>query len=149
MTDGNTPIKAPEKKKKLDGIPFAAWRLNPEASSHAIYKLFTKTTRAQEEPPSQVLVWIPEAVAGPTGDYFRPLGMPNTSHRVLDGALSALVVAHCSQLLHPSQSMLTHFREPQKAVLSIQQDLDGTGPKAALFIDMAKAFEKSEPSLGN
>ena len=129
----------------LDGIPYAAWRLNPEASSHAIYKLFTKITRAQEEPPSQVLVWIPKATAGPTGDYFRPLGMPNTSHRVLDGALSALVVTHCSQHLHPSQSMLNNFHEPQKAVLSIQQDLDGDGPKAALFIDMAKAFEKVNP----
>ena len=129
----------------LDGIPYAAWRLNPEASSHAIHKLFTQITRAQEEPPSQVLVWIPKATAGPTGDYFRPLGMPNTSHRILDGALSALVVAHCSPHLHPSQSMLNNFREPQKAVLSIQQDLDGDGPKAALFIDMAKAFEKVNP----
>ena len=36
--------------------------------------------------------------------------------------------------------MLNHFREPQKAVLSIQQDLDDTGPKAALFIDMAKLY---------
>ena len=41
--------------------------------------------------------------------------------------------------------MLNNFREPQKAVLSIQQDLDGDGPKAALFIDMAKAFEKVNP----
>ena len=92
-----------------------------------------------------MLVWIPKATAGPTGDYFRPLGMPNTSHRILDGALSALVVAHCSPHLHPSQSMLNNFREPQKAVLSIQQDPDGDGPKAALFIDMAKAFEKVNP----
>ena len=41
--------------------------------------------------------------------------------------------------------MLNNFCEPQKAVLSIQQDLDGDGPKAALFIDMAKAFEKVNP----
>ena len=41
--------------------------------------------------------------------------------------------------------MLNHFREPQKAALSIQQDLDSAGPKAALFIDMAKAFEKVNP----
>ena len=66
-------------------------------------------------------------------------------HRVLDGALSALVVSQCSPHLHQSQSMLNHFREPQKAVLSIQQDLDDTSPKAALFIDMAKAFEKVNP----
>ena len=42
---------------------------------------------------SQVLVWIQNATAGPTGDYFRPLGVPNTSYRVLDGATAALVVA--------------------------------------------------------
>ena len=41
--------------------------------------------------------------------------------------------------------MLNNFREPQEAVLSIQQDLDGDGPKAALFIDMVKAFEKINP----
>ena len=141
----NHLLHTKESAPGLDGIPYAAWRLNPEATGHAIYKLFTRITRAQEEPPSQVLVWIPKAAAGPTGDHFRPLGMPNTSHRILDGALSSLVVAHCSQHLHPSQSMLNHFREPQKAVLSIQQELDDTGPKAALFIDMAKAFEKVNP----
>ena len=129
----------------LDGVPYAAWRLNPEASGHASYQLYINIITAQEEPPSQVLVWIPKATAGPTGDYFQPLGMPNTSHRVLDGALSALNVAHCSKHLRQSQSMLNHFREPQKAVLSIQQDLDDTGPRAALFIDMAKAFEKVNP----
>ena len=79
----------------LGGIPYAAWRLNPEASGHAIYQLYLNIITAQEAPPSQVLVWIPKATAGPTGDYFRPLGMPNTSHRVLD--LSALVVSHCSK----------------------------------------------------
>ena len=41
--------------------------------------------------------------------------------------------------------MLSQFREPQKAVLSIQQELDDALPKAALFIDMAKAFEKRNP----
>ena len=108
----------------LDGIPYAAWRRNPEASGHAIYQLFLNIITAQEEPPSQV---------------HRRL-LSTTRH-----ALSALVVAHCSKHLHQSQSMLNHFREPQKAVLSIQQDLDDTGPRAALFIDMAKAFEKVNP----
>ena len=85
------------------------------------------------------------ALPGTTSD---PSACPIRRIRILDGALSSLVVAHCSQHLHPSQSMLNHFREPQKAVLSIQQELDSTGPKAALFIDMAKAFEKSQPTLG-
>ena len=129
----------------LDGIPYAAWRLNPSAASHAIYKLFLAILQAKEEPPSQVLVWIPKATAGPTGEYFRPLGMPNTSHRVLDGAIASLAVSHCSNYMHPSQSTLNHFREPQKAVLLIQQDLDDHQPNAALFIDMAKAFEKVNP----
>ena len=121
----------------LDGIPYAAWRLNPEESSHAIYKLFTKITRAQGEPPSQVLVWIPKAVAGPTKDYFPPLGMPNTSYRVLPGALSALVVAHCSQYLHPSQSNHKRlFSLSSRTLMTLDPR------RLALFIDMAKAYPR-------
>ena len=44
--------------------------------------------------------------------------------------------------MHQSQSMLTHFREPQKAVLSIQQDLDDSKPNAALF---SKPLEEGNP----
>ena len=51
----NHLLHTKESAPGLDGIPYAAWRLNPEATGHAIYKLFTRITRAQEEPPSQVL----------------------------------------------------------------------------------------------
>ena len=31
----------------LDGVPYAAWRLNPQVSSHAIYRLFKRTLDSQ------------------------------------------------------------------------------------------------------
>ena len=34
----------------------------------------------------QVGVWIPKAKAGPMADHFRPLGMPNTIDRLVDGS---------------------------------------------------------------
>ena len=34
----------------LDGIPYAAWRHNPDASSHAIYQLLINIITAQQEP---------------------------------------------------------------------------------------------------
>ena len=49
-------LQTKESAPGLDGIPYAAWRLNPEASSHAIYQLFTSITTAQQEPPAQALV---------------------------------------------------------------------------------------------
>ena len=48
----NHLLHTKESAPGLDGIPYAAWRLNSEATGHAIYKLFTRITRAQEEPPS-------------------------------------------------------------------------------------------------
>ena len=93
--------------------------------------------QAKEEPPSQVLVWIPKAT-GPTGEYFRPTPW-DAQHKSPYCFASSFAVLR----LHASLPiLLNHFREPQKAVLAIQQDLDEQEPNAALFIDMAKAFEK-------
>ena len=33
--------------------------------------------------PTQVGVWIPKAKQGPTADFFRPLGMPDTLDRLI------------------------------------------------------------------
>ena len=38
--------------------------------------------------------------------------------------------------------MLNAFREPQRAVLEVQQTLEGTIPASALFADLSKAFER-------
>ena len=49
--------------------------------------------------PVQVGVWIPKAKLGPTADFFRPLGMPNTCDRLLDGTIAAVIMkATCLKL---------------------------------------------------
>ena len=89
-------------------------------------------------PPLQVGVWIPKAKSGPTADHFRPLGMPNTIDRLIDGAIASHVMSHAAHLLHSSQAVMSCFKEPQKAVTAIQTILDGTGPACALLATFLK-----------
>ena len=124
-----------------DGIPYAAWRVSPTVTSHLLTKEFTSLVRGISPPPQQVGVWIPKAKMGPTADYFRPLGMPDTLDRLMDGTTAGILFTHTRHCFHPSQTMLNHFREPQSATLAVQAALDSTSPRAALFLDLAKAFE--------
>ena len=48
-------------------------------------------------------------------------------------------------LLHPSQTVLNLFREPQSAVQSVQSTLDHDTPCACLSLDLSKAFERINP----
>ena len=41
----------------------------------------------------QVGGWIPKAKAVPTADHFRPLGMPNTINRLVDGSTAGTYYA--------------------------------------------------------
>ena len=124
-----------------DGIPYAAWRVSPTVTSHILTKEFMCLVRGISPPPQQVGVWIPKAKMGPTADYFRPLGMPDTLDRLMDGTTAGILFTHTRHCFHPSQTMLNHFREPQSATLAVQAALDSTSPRAALFLDLAKAFE--------
>ncbi len=72
-----------------DGIPYAAWRLLPEATVMAMDSYLLDILNGSALPPVQVGVWIPKAKLGPTADFFRPLGMPNTIDRLVDGAIAA------------------------------------------------------------
>ena len=45
-------------------------------------------------PPLQVGVWIPKAKMGPEADNFRPLGVPSTLERLVDG---------CNRYLKPAR----------------------------------------------
>ena len=92
--------------------------------------------------PIQVGVWIPKAKQGPTADFFRPLGMPDTLDRLQDGTTAAILFRVTRHCFHPAQTMLNSFREPQKAVLEVQQLLEGAIPASALFADLSKAFER-------
>ena len=65
-------------------------------------------------PPMQVGVWTPKAKAGPEADHFRPLGMPNTIDRLVDGSIAAYVMHHTAHLMHPSQAVMRTLRNPRR-----------------------------------
>ena len=94
-----------------DGLPYALWRMIPYHTAAILQNDFDRMMSCTLPAPTQVGVWIPKAKQGPTADFFRPLGMPDT-------------------------------REPQRAVLEVQQTLEGTIPASALFADLSKAFER-------
>ena len=128
-----------------DGIPYSAWRLLPEMTLQAMSSYFYDIQEETALPPTQVGVWIPKAKTGPTADFFRPLGMPNTLDRLVDGSNSAHLMHHTAHLLHPSQTVMSYFKEPQRAVAEIQRILDGNFPACALLADLSKAFERVNP----
>ena len=51
-------------------------------------------------PPCSVQAWIPKAKMGPTADNFRPLGMPSTFERVIDGSIATVMTKAIAPLLH-------------------------------------------------
>ena len=101
--------------------------------------------RGGTPPPCSVQAWIPKAKMGPTADNFRPLGMPSTFERVIDGTIASVLTKAVAPLLHPSQTVLNVFREPQGAVQSVQTILDQSLPCAVLSLDLSKAFERINP----
>ena len=128
-----------------DGIPYSAWRLLPCVTVDALISYFYDIIGGTALPPMQVGVWIPKAKAGPMADHFRPLGMPNTIDRLVDGSIAAHVMRHTAHLMHPSQAVMSYFKEPQKAVSCIQRILDGDRSACVLLADLSKAFERVNP----
>ena len=128
-----------------DGIPYAAWRLLPEATVMAMDSYLLDILNGSALPPVQVGVWVPKAKLGPTADFFRPLGMPNTIDRLVDGAIACQAMKHTAHLMHPLQTVMSMFKEPQRAVVAVQQILDSDTAAAAILIDLPKAFERVNP----
>ena len=128
-----------------DGIPYAAWRLRPAVAAEAMITHLDDICRSVVPPPCSVQAWIPKAKMGPAADNFRPLGMPSTFERVIDGSIAMVLTRIIAPLLHPSQTVLNLFREPQGAVQSVQTILDQALPCAVLSLDLSKAFERINP----
>ena len=128
-----------------DGIPYAAWRIYPRPAAIAMITHLEDICRGGTPPPCSVQAWIPKAKMGPTADNFRPLGMPSTFERVIDGTIASALTKVVAPLLHPSQTVLNLFREPQSAVQSVQTILDQSLPCAVLSLDLSKAFERINP----
>ena len=70
-----------------DGLPYALWRVFPQQTAAILKDDFHNILAGTLAPPTQVGVWIPKAKQGPTADFFRPLGMPDTLDRLQDGTL--------------------------------------------------------------
>ena len=141
----HTLLETKDSAPGLDGLPYAAWRLSPEDSYPALESLMFKMLSGNRAAPVQVGVWIPKAKLGPTANYFRPLGMPNTCDRLVGGTIAHVIMRAVSAYMHPSQVVMNCFKEPQHAVNAIQSLLDGESPTAALLVDLSKAFERVNP----
>ena len=128
-----------------DGVPYSAWRLLPQVTVDALKSYFADIVNGTALPPHQVGVWIPKAKMGPEADCFRPLGMPNTLDRLVDGSVAAHAMHQTAHMMHPSQAVMSYFKEPQKAVSCIQRILDGEEPAITLLADLSKAFERVNP----
>ena len=88
---------------------------------------------------------FPKPKLGPEADNFRPLGMPNTLDRLVDGSVAAHAMRQTAHTMHPSQAVMLCFKEPQKAVSCIQKILDGDASAITLLADLSKAFERVNP----
>ena len=82
---------------------------------------------------------------GPEADNFRLLGMPNTLERLVDGTAAAQVMRVTAPTMHPSQTVMSMFKEPQRAVTGIQNLLDSSRATCSLLADLSKAFERVNP----
>ena len=141
----NTLLHTRDSAPGPDGLPYAAWRLLPEVTVEAMASFFFDIMEGTALPPLQVGVWIPKAKMGPEADCFRPLGMPDTLARLVDGTVAAKVMHATAQNMHPSQTVMSMFKEPQRAVSGIQNILDSTQAACTLLADLSKAFERVNP----
>ena len=92
------------------------------------------------------MVFIPKADQGEYADNYRPLGLPNTSDRIIDRAAYSLFCQTLMNSLHPAQALLNLFREPQYNYLEVQDFLNSSHEeRAVLLSDLAKAFERVNP----
>ena len=85
----NTLLHTKDSAPGPDGLPYSAWRLLPKVTVEAMKSCFFDIINGTALPPHQVGVWIPKAKIGPEADCFRPLGMPNTLERLVDGSVAA------------------------------------------------------------
>ena len=141
----NTLLHTKDSAPGPDGLPYSAWRLLPRVTVEAMKSCFFDIINGTALPPHQVGVWIPKAKIGPEADSFRPLGMPNTLERLVDGSVAAHAMRQTAHTMHPSQAVMSCFKEPQKAVSCIQKILDGDTAAMALLADLSKAFERVNP----
>ena len=139
-------VMSPDSAPGADGIPYAAWRVCPDVSAKVLSFHFQDILTGVAPPPTQALVFIPKADKGEYADNYRPLGLPNTSDRLIDRAAYTQFCHALMGALHPAQALLNSFREPQANYLEVQSFLDNSESwNVVLLSDLAKAFERVNP----
>ena len=69
--------------------------------------------------------------------------MPRVFDRILDKVVFAQAYDWFASVLHEAQSLISQIKDPQLNYILAQAYLGASGPlKAALLIDLAKAFER-------
>ena len=101
----NTLLHTKDSAPGPDGLPYSAWRLLPKVTVEAMKSCFYDIINGTALPPHQVGVWIPKAKIGPEADCFRPLGMPNTLERLVDGSVAAHAMKQTAHTMHSSQAV--------------------------------------------
>ena len=72
--------------------------------------------------------------------------MPNTSDRVIDSAVYAVLAESLKHSLHPAQALINGFKEPQANYAAMQHYLELKKESYAVMLtDFAKAFERINP----
>ena len=79
------------------------------------------------------------------GEKTRCVDEFSTLDRLVDGSVAAHAMSQTAHMMHPSQAVMSYFKEPQKAVSCIQRILDGDDPAITLLADLSKAFERVNP----
>ena len=141
----HSTINSPDSAPGADGIPYSAWRVCPAATASGLQQHFHDIIYRKASPPLQSLVFIPKADQADYADNYRPLGLPNTSDRILDRTTYCPFCSALMGTLHPAQALLNLFREPQFNYLEVQRFLDDTSSLHILLSDLAKAFERVNP----
>lgn len=88
----------------------------PEVTVDAMTSYFYDIMDEQALLLLQVGVWM-----GCEADHFQPLGMPNTIDCLVDGAIASHVMRATADTMHPSQTVMSMFKEPQREVTGIQK----------------------------
>ena len=137
-------VKSLNTSPGIDGVPYSAFRATPERSASVLRSLFCNIVMKEPAPhTTQLLVWIPKAVAGDKPDNWRPLSMPRVFDRLLDKVVFAKTYQWFEKALHPAQSLISVIKDPQFNYLEAQRYLLRPGPlKSCLLVDLAKAFER-------
>ena len=136
-------ITYPNSAPSVDGLPYAR-RVCPSIclNQHFLDIIFRKV-----RPPQQSLVFKLKADQGEYAGNYGSLGLSNTCNRIIDRAAYFLFCQTLINSLHPAQTLLNMFREPQYNILKFRIFLlrrtTKTGSKMDAFLARQNGYLKT------